>query len=296
LGFPGPNDVARFKGTKPGDGPSDHLRTAIEGELAVKVKYLPAPLPSAAPERNLAESGKAPRPSDQTSSEPEERGPGAKAPAGSSSSTARAPQRPAPTAAAPVTEWAVAAIPQGEPESAPPADAAASAPAATEPAASVAAEPAAAPRVAQFPVDEEPADVEAMPASGWYEPGHDGDVLDDEPPFPDDADDPGPDADPDPYGAPEPALAPVGQAVSELGGADPAPASAARPDPAPAAAPASARPDPAPRAAPPAPAVVERAPRSGAPGVQRYGEAVVRQVLGARFLREEPYEPQTRFQ
>jgi DNA polymerase-3 subunit gamma/tau len=30
--------------------------------------------------------------------------------------------------------------------------------------------------------------------------------------------------------------------------------------------------------------------------VQRYGEAVVRQVLGATFLREEPYEPQTRFQ
>lgn len=35
--------------------------------------------------------------------------------------------------------------------------------------------------------------------------------------------------------------------------------------------------------------------RSGAPGAQRYGEAVVRQVLGATFLREEPYEPPTRF-
>jgi DNA polymerase-3 subunit gamma/tau len=30
-------------------------------------------------------------------------------------------------------------------------------------------------------------------------------------------------------------------------------------------------------------------------GVQRYGEAVVRQVLGATFVREEPYEPATRF-
>ena len=30
-------------------------------------------------------------------------------------------------------------------------------------------------------------------------------------------------------------------------------------------------------------------------GVQRYGEAGVRQVLGARFVREEPYEPPTRF-
>ncbi|KJL31245.1 DNA polymerase III subunit gamma and tau [Microbacterium azadirachtae] len=289
LGFPGPNDVARFKGTKPGDGPSDHLRTAIEGELAVKVKYLPAPLPAAAPERKLAESGKAPRPSDQTSAEPAERGPDSASPATPppSSSTARAPQRPAPTAAAPVTEWAVAAIPQGESEPAPPAEAAASAPAATEPPAPDAEPAASASQVAQFPVDEEPADIEAMPASGWYEPGHDGDVLDDEPPFPDDADDPGPDAGPGRYSAaPEPALAPVGQALAEVGGADPSPAPAA----------AAARPDPAPRAAPPAPAVIDRAPRSGAPGVQRYGEAVVRQVLGARFLREEPYEPQTRFQ
>ena len=30
-------------------------------------------------------------------------------------------------------------------------------------------------------------------------------------------------------------------------------------------------------------------------GVQRYGEAVVRQMLGATFVREEPYEPPTRF-
>jgi DNA polymerase-3 subunit gamma/tau len=30
-------------------------------------------------------------------------------------------------------------------------------------------------------------------------------------------------------------------------------------------------------------------------GVQRYGEAVIRQVLGATFVREEPYEPPTRF-
>ncbi|MFT4235247.1 MAG: DNA polymerase III subunit gamma and tau [Microbacterium sp.] len=37
--------------------------------------------------------------------------------------------------------------------------------------------------------------------------------------------------------------------------------------------------------------------RSAAPeGVQRFGEAVVRQVLGARFLHEEPYDPPTRFQ
>ena len=40
-----------------------------------------------------------------------------------------------------------------------------------------------------------------------------------------------------------------------------------------------------------APAVKERSPG----GVQRYGEAVIRQVLGATFVREEPYEPPTRF-
>jgi len=31
-------------------------------------------------------------------------------------------------------------------------------------------------------------------------------------------------------------------------------------------------------------------------GVERVGEAVVRQILGARFVREEPYESPTRFQ
>jgi len=36
--------------------------------------------------------------------------------------------------------------------------------------------------------------------------------------------------------------------------------------------------------------------RAASHGVQRYGEAVVRQVLGATFVREEPYEPPTRFQ
>ncbi|WP_336648718.1 DNA polymerase III subunit gamma and tau [Microbacterium sp. MMO-10] len=273
LGFPGPNDVARFKGTSPGNGPSDHLRTAIEAELSVTVKYLPAPLPSADPagvERNLAESGKAPRPSDQI---PAERGSAPSAPsaprASAPASAPVAPRASDPAAsAAPVTEWAVAAIPQGDPaaetESALPA-AAPSAPSA----------PAA--RVGQFPVDEEPADVEAMPASGWYEPGHDGDVLDDEPPFPDDADAPGPEEDPDAHRIPAPAMAAAPRTTG------PAPAA-----PAP-------RPDPAPRAAA-APAVIDRAPRSGVPGVQRYGEAVVRQVLGATFLREEPYEPQTRFQ
>jgi DNA polymerase-3 subunit gamma/tau len=46
--------------------------------------------------------------------------------------------------------------------------------------------------------------------------------------------------------------------------------------------------------APLPPVVVPRmAPLRG--GVQRYGEAVVRQVLGATYVRDEPYEPPTRF-
>jgi DNA polymerase-3 subunit gamma/tau len=50
----------------------------------------------------------------------------------------------------------------------------------------------------------------------------------------------------------------------------------------------------APGPAPSAPTVQAR--RIAPEGVQRYGEAVVRQMLGATFLHEEPYEPATRFQ
>ncbi|MGC5171467.1 DNA polymerase III subunit gamma and tau [Microbacterium sp. DT81.1] len=47
----------------------------------------------------------------------------------------------------------------------------------------------------------------------------------------------------------------------------------------------------------PAPAAIREVQKAAArsAGVQRYGEPVVRQVLGARFVREEPYEPPTRF-
>ncbi|HWM15512.1 MAG TPA: DNA polymerase III subunit gamma and tau, partial [Microbacterium sp.] len=44
-----------------------------------------------------------------------------------------------------------------------------------------------------------------------------------------------------------------------------------------------------------APPMQSAAARSAPSGPQRYGEAVVRQVLGARFVREEPYQPPTRF-
>ncbi|KYJ97511.1 DNA polymerase III subunit gamma and tau [Microbacterium sp. CH1] len=230
LGFTSQHDVAKFKGTTPGSGPSDHLRTAIEQEVGVRVKYLPAPMPPGGAPRQPASSGSAAPADTAPASEP---------------ASAR-PSRPQTrAAAAPVTEWAVAPIPTT----------AAAAPA------------------APLAVDEEPEEVEA--ASAAPTPPADGRVDRDEPPLPGDDDAPAFDEEP-PY---DPAYEP--------------PAPYDRP-PSPRATPAAA-PQAAARTAPAAapPVVVERNPAAG--GVQRYGEAVIRQVLGATFLREEPYEPPTRF-
>lgn len=230
LGFTSQHDVAKFKGTTPGSGPSDHLRTAIEQEVGVRVKYLPAPMPPGGAPRQPASSGSAAPADTAPASEP---------------ASAR-PSRPQTrAAAAPVTEWAVAPIPTT----------AAAAPA------------------APLAVDEEPEDVEAAPAAPT--PPADGRIDRDEPPLPGDDDAPAFDEEP-PY---DPAYEP--------------PAPYDRP-PSPRATPAAA-PQAAARTVPAAapPVVVERTPAAG--GVQRYGEAVIRQVLGATFLREEPYEPPTRF-
>ncbi|GAB3633911.1 hypothetical protein GCM10027421_32640 [Microbacterium shaanxiense] len=209
LGFASQQDVKSFKGSTPGPGPSDHLRTAIEQELGVRVKYLPKPLPPAA----LAESA---APTPVRTAPPQK-------PAASASATAS------------VTEWAVAAIPSSAPT-----------PATPQP---------------QFPVDDEPAEVES--AGSAPQPPQDGAVDDDVPPLPDDEDAPADDDEP-PY---EPPTIPQQSAPQR----------------------------PAQQSAPPrsAPVVTERSAAAG--GVQRYGEAVIRQVLGATFVREEPYEPPTRF-
>ncbi|WP_460799885.1 DNA polymerase III subunit gamma and tau [Microbacterium sp. GXF0217] len=239
LGFVSPQDVSRFKGPTPGPGPSDHLRTAIEQELGVKVKYKPAPLPA----------GGAPAPA---SAPPSERAP-----------------RPSALSSSPVTEWAVAPIPQGNETPQTP-----------------------------LPVDDEPAEVES--AASAPQPPVDGRVSDDEPPLPDDDDAPDEDEppyDPSGHGAayaavPTPASSAASVASPASGSGHPASATAASPASAPAR-PASPPTGQAPvtRPAPPAPVVTAR---SAAPeGIQRYGEAVVRQVLGATFVREEPYEPPT---
>ncbi|WP_292788298.1 MULTISPECIES: DNA polymerase III subunit gamma and tau [unclassified Microbacterium] len=230
LGFTSQHDVAKFKGTTPGSGPSDHLRTAIEQEVGVRVKYLPAPMPPGGAPRQPASSGSAAPADTAPASEP---------------ASAR-PSRPQTrAAAAPVTEWAVAPIPTT----------AAAAPA------------------APLAVDEEPEEVEA--ASAAPTPPADGRIDRDEPPLPGDDDAPAFDEEP-PYDPAYEPPAPYDRPPSPR--ATPAAASQAAARTAPAAA---------------APVVVERTPAAG--GVQRYGEAVIRQVLGATFLREEPYEPPTRF-
>ncbi|GAA2864463.1 DNA polymerase III subunit gamma and tau [Microbacterium arabinogalactanolyticum] len=305
LGFASPADVPKFKGTKPGQGPSDHLRTAIEQELGVTVKYLPAPLPPSG-------GGSAPRPAPPAPAPPQPvagddapaagwanpmsapesigdsvRSGGASGGGSPAASGGRAPAASASSrsAAAAVTEWAVAPIPTSAPEA--PAGAVLTAPAPSAPVSVV---------QQQFPVDEEPADAEASvsapqpPVDGAidsppevdYPPFDDAPPFDDEPPY-DPAYD-GPQDDPR-------ASASYGRGSSAPARAMSAPAQAA---PAPPAAPSQAAPAPsAAESRASAPVVSRVAPAAG--GVERRGEAVIRQVLGARFLREEPYQPPTRF-
>ncbi|MGX1694051.1 DNA polymerase III subunit gamma and tau [Microbacterium keratanolyticum] len=259
VGFPSQSDVGRFRGATPGDGPSDHLRTAISDELGVRVKFKPAPLPPAG-----AEGTSRPAPAQRPSN---------------------GPARSMSDNAAPVTEWVVASIPRGESAAAEAPGAESASPTASTssavPASNVAApapvrEPQSVPAPAReaqpvtAPARDARSDVETMPASGWYEPSSDYDDMppppEDEPPY-----DPGP---------------PAEHAPRQSVGAQ---SSSVAPDHAPASAPAASR-DAAGLASRP---TVTSRPIGG--GVQRYGEAVVRQVLGASFVREEPFDPPTRF-
>ena len=244
LGFASQHDVAKFKGTTPGSGPSDHLRSAIEQELGVRVKYLPAPMPAGGAPRQSAASGPSAPADSAPASEP--------ASAGSSRSQVRG------ASASSVTEWAVAPIPtaQEEPTGGPPVPS------------------------SPLPVDEEPEEVEA--AASAPVPPSDGAVDRDEPPLPGDDEAPAFDDEP-PY---DPSYEPPVSRQSAP--QQSAPQRSAPPQSAPRPSALQTQ-----RAAAAPPVVIERAPSVG--GVQRYGEAVIRQVLGATFLREEPYEPPTRF-
>jgi DNA polymerase-3 subunit gamma/tau len=225
LAFQSVADVAQFKKLSAGSGPSEDLRQAILAVLGIRVKYL------AKHDTPHGSAGGAAAPPVT------ERG----APTASSSPPA-SPPRAASHAAAPVTEWAVAAIPRDD--DAPPADMPES-PTAESPT-----------TVAQFAVDDEPEDAAAPGRArvSTLAPPREGDVL--------------------PAREVEPSIEPEDDdsAGDEMDAAPDAPVP-----------PVVARPLPA------------AAARPVAGSTQRYGEAVVRQVLGARFVREEPYEPPTRF-
>ena len=276
LGFASQHDVARFKGTTPGAGPSDHLRMAIEHEVGVKVKYRPAPMPAGgAPRQPSSPSSGAPA-ADASASEP-------------ASARSPRPQTSSASAAA-VTEWAVARIPASiDPvampapvgarasESAPPAvPSTPAAPTAASPA--VVAEPSSADAGAAAPAAAPEVSSERDDAP--YPPDDEPPYYDDEPPY-------------DPAYEPTPVRGSSAQAAPARS-QSPSPSAPTGPvrAPAPGRSASSATPTPTTHAAPAAPTVTERTPSGG---VQRYGEAVIRQVLGATFVREEPYEPPTRF-
>ncbi|SDQ22029.1 DNA polymerase III subunit gamma and tau [Microbacterium sp. cf332] len=286
LSFQSHSDVLQFKKLTAGKGPSEDLRGAILGVLGVRVKYVArhdsdpgggagpsAPAPSGS---DGEPAGGAPTPAVA----PPAGGPGAGAdgsPRRSASQQSTAPQsaprasgaptRSVPTTggtaasssyAGPVTEWAVAPIPQSDP-------------------------------VAQLAVDDEPEDAVAAPVRTLTAP-HDGDVDPYPEPLPpiddEDRDEPPPPV--DEY-APVPPRGPVtverpasavasptlARGVAERALADRAPASRVDPVSPPSEPPAGARP--------------------ARGGIERYGEAVVRQMLGATFVREEPFTSPTRF-
>ncbi|MBW8764117.1 MAG: DNA polymerase III subunit gamma and tau [Microbacterium sp.] len=278
LGFTSQHDVQKFKGTVPGFGPSDHLRTAIEHELGIKVKYRPAPMPAGGAPRQPSAS--APSTGD--------------APSTSEPASARSPRPQSRSeSSAPVTEWAVASIPAAMPtaatsgrsavpsaDSAPIAGAESGVPVSTSAGSGSASAPETS--LPSGTAVRSDASAPAAPRSGEQAAAQPASVVvDDAPPF----DDEPPYFDDEPPYDPayEPAAVPSAPAASVRAVASTpasAPATASAPAPS-----APARPQSA-------PVLTERTP---AGGVQRYGEAVIRQVLGATFVREEPYEPPTRF-
>ncbi|MGZ0093494.1 hypothetical protein ACW5QP_01210, partial [Microbacterium arborescens] len=270
LSFQSQSDVLQFKKLNAGKGPSEDLRGAILSVLGVRVKYVarhdsdpgggPAPGGPPAPQPG-GQSGGAPRQhpaGDHRQSAPapsSQPAPGGQRAAGAPSASAGA--RPAASAspsgsassAGPVTEWAVAPIPQGDP-------------------------------APQFAVDDEPEDAVAAPVRTLTAP-HDGDVDPYPEPLPpideEDRDYPPPPV--DDY-APLPPRAPV--AVERPMTTAPATTG-----------PAPASPEAAVAAPAPSNGRSNAAPARG--GIERYGEAVVRQMLGATFVREEPFTSPTRF-
>lgn len=265
LAFQSQGDVASFKKLSGGKGPSEDLRGAILAVLGVRVKYVARHDPGAGGGGAAAD----PAPTHAGGAAPE---PG-RPPSDSRPQPDGGPQG-APGGAGAVPDGgsaarATAPVASSRPGSSGPASAPSAAAPVTEWA--VAAIPASdAPPAAQFAVDDEPEDAAAAP-SRTLTLERDGEVTPYSDIPPDDEDDVPPPPDHD---APVPPRMPV---APHHGGSQPAPG------------------DPAPRsaAAPSAPAAAASAGRGNR--IERVGESVVRQVLGATFVREEPHAQATRF-
>ncbi|GAA5090161.1 hypothetical protein GCM10025760_15350 [Microbacterium yannicii] len=283
LAFSSQSDVAKFKQLAAGKGPSEDLRQAILAVLGIRVKYI-ARHDAGGGSGGPAASGPAsPAPAAPGREAPPRAAAPESAPETASAEMAPAPRVPASAPAAPAA---------GRPSSSPAPRAAASAPAprgsaaAPAPRASASGGPstmsaAAAPvtdwAVATIPSDDDAPPPDPGPAALPTEtPGQF--AVDDEP---EDAATsvarvatlaPPREGDVLPPAEVVPSIEPDDDELED------------EPD-------AVADVPVPPTVAPPLAPVVTT--RNG--GVQRYGEAVVRQVLGATFVREEPYEPPTRF-
>ncbi|WP_400994368.1 DNA polymerase III subunit gamma and tau [Agromyces sp. GXQ0307] len=261
LGFPSESDMGSFRSGPPGQSVGDLLRAAIIEVLGVRVKFLA---------RVVAAGGGADRgPSASPASTSRDGGPARSTPASPSS-------EPAPRASGPAGGATSLPSAPGRREAARPADASpvassgpvdswatvaipASDPTVTAPAA----EPGAtsgsvASSAARTAIAERPTSPERASAPAP--------AIDDDVPPLDDADAPPLEPEPDDAPGPEADVRPdrVARAPSRDGGRKPA----SRP--------------------------VQAAPAGSAPPIQRYGEAVVRDLLGATFL-EEVDAPQARF-
>lgn len=333
LSFPSAKDVEDFKHLNAGDGVSTMVRQAILDVLGVTVKFIAqvdAPGDTDAPRDSAPkapDAGGAPKaPSPDSSS------PAAPSAPGAPSSTVTSPSPTGSTASARPTDGPAASVrssvaPTAEAATTPrppsrPADAARPASSPAAPAsggASAAAAPAAGGwHVVAIPTSDPTAPAAEVPAAAAparqttatavsdLTPPDDFDAPppDDEPPYPDPQHDPG-------YSEPV-AIGDVPTVIPPGRFSPAAPPSRAPSTSAPGANPAAAANPTAPRATQPAPP--ERgaefrpaAPQASAPadprGRQtshpaastRYGESVVRELLGASFIEEQPHTPPTRF-
>ncbi|KJL41403.1 DNA polymerase III subunit gamma and tau [Microbacterium trichothecenolyticum] len=271
LAFSSQSDVAKFKQLAAGKGPSEDLRQAILAVLGIRVKYI-ARHDAAGGSGGTGGAGGpvAPAPSGPGREAPRQaaaaEAPAARAtvappsgsrPAQAASPRASAPAAPAPVAAAPRATAPAAPRPTTPAAAAPVTDWAVAPIPSDDDAPPPEPGPAAFPAEtpAQFAVDDEPEDAEAATAR----------VATLAPPREGEV-------------LPRAEIAPaLERDDDDDDDEDDTDAAADLPVP--------------PTVAPPLTPVVTT--RNG--GVQRYGEAVVRQVLGATFVREEPYEPPTRF-